>query len=165
MCSPTYLVAVVSFYTDPNSDIQDSYFSRSAAETDFETFLSASSKSSMVTGICSSSLERARISSGLRPWILLRIAIIDASLRAQKYKVHQSNQHHQFTYLEHAASFKGIVHPQMKICWKCTHPQSIQHIDEFVSSSEQILRNLALHHFLTNGSSAVNGCHQNPNSS
>ncbi len=37
-------------------------------------------------------------------------------------------------------------------------------VDEFVSSSEQILRNLALHHLLTNGSSAVNGCRQNDGS-
>ncbi len=39
-------------------------------------------------------------------------------------------------------------------------------IDEFVSSSEQICINVALHHLLTNGSSAVNGCRQNesPNS-
>ncbi len=22
--------------------------------------------------------------------------------------------------------FKGTVHPKMKICWKCTHPQAIQ---------------------------------------
>ncbi len=49
----------------------------------------------------------------------------------------------------------------MTICWKCTHPQAIEDVDEFVSSSEQILINLALHHMLTNGSSAVNGCHQN----
>lgn len=67
-------------YTDPNSAIQASYFSRSAADTDFDIFLSVRVKSSMVTGICSSSLDRARISSGLRPWIRRRIAIIDASL-------------------------------------------------------------------------------------
>ncbi len=35
----------------------------------------------------------------------------------------------------------------MKICWKITHPQAIQ--VEFVSSSEQIWRNVALHHLLT----------------
>ncbi len=42
------------------------------------------------------------------------------------------------------------------------HPQTIQD----VSSSEQIWRNVALHHCLSNGSSAVNGCRQNqsPNS-
>ncbi len=39
--------------------------------------------------------------------------------------------------------------------------KAIQDVDEFVSSSEQIWRNLALHHLLTNGSSAVNGCRQN----
>jgi len=33
---------------------------------------------------------------------------------------------------------------------KFTHPQAIQDVDEFVSSSEEIGRNLALHHFLTN---------------
>lgn len=67
-------------YTDPNSAIQPSYFSRSAAATDLEIFLSVRVKSSMVTGICSSSLDRARISSGLRPWMRRRIAIMDASL-------------------------------------------------------------------------------------
>ncbi len=35
---------------------------------------------------------------------------------------------------------------------------------EFNYSSEEIRRNLALHHLLTNGSSAVNGCRQSPNS-
>ncbi len=40
----------------------------------------------------------------------------------------------------------------------------IQDVDGFVSSSEQILRNLALHHLLINGSSAVNGCRQNDES-
>ncbi len=45
----------------------------------------------------------------------------------------------------------------MNICWKCTHPQAIQDENEFVSSSERIWRNLALHKLLTNGSSAVNG--------
>ncbi len=58
-------------------------------------------------------------------------------------------------------AFKEIVHSKIKICWKCTHPQAIQDVDEFVSSSEQIWRNLALHHLLSNGSSAVNGCRQN----
>ncbi len=31
---------------------------------------------------------------------------------------------------------KGIVHPKMNICWKCTHPQIIQDVDGFVSSSD-----------------------------
>ncbi len=60
-----------------------------------------------------------------------------------------------------------IVHPKMKICWKCTHTQAIQDLDEFVSSLEQIWRNVALHHLLvTSESYAVNGCRQNesPNS-
>ncbi len=48
----------------------------------------------------------------------------------------------------------------MKIYWKCTQPQAIKDIDEVVSSSEKIWRNLALHHLLTNGSCAVNGCRQ-----
>lgn len=47
-------------------------------------------------------------------------------------------------------SFCG--HPEMKICWECTHPQIIQDVDEFISLSEQIWRNLALHYLLTNGS-------------
>ncbi len=53
----------------------------------------------------------------------------------------------------------GIVHPKFKICQKCT-PFKFP----FVSSSEQIRRNVALHHLLTNRSSAVNGCHQNESS-
>ncbi len=53
------------------------------------------------------------------------------------------------------------VYPKIKMCWKRTHPQVIQDVDEFVS-----LENVALHHVLSNGSSAVNGCRQNesPNS-
>ncbi len=64
------------------------------------------------------------------------------------------------------ADLKVIVHTEFKIGWKCTLPQAIQEVDEFVSSSEQIWKNIALHHLLTNGSSAVNGCRQNesPNS-
>ncbi len=49
----------------------------------------------------------------------------------------------------------------MEICLKSTHSQAIQDVDEFISSSEQIWKNLALYHLLTNGSSAVNGCRQN----
>ncbi len=43
--------------------------------------------------------------------------------------------------------------------------ENVQVVDEFVSSSEEIWRNVALHHF-SNVSSAVNGCRQNesPNS-
>ncbi len=61
---------------------------------------------------------------------------------------------------------RNTIHPNLKICWKCTNPQTIQDVDECVSSSEYIWRNLALEHLLTNGSSAVNGCRQNesPNS-
>ncbi len=36
-----------------------------------------------------------------------------------------------------------------------THPQAIEDVDEFVTSSQQIWRNVALHHLLTNGSSAL----------
>ncbi len=45
--------------------------------------------------------------------------------------------------------------------WIVQPVYSIQDADEFVSSSEQIWRNVALHHLLTNGSSALNGCRQN----
>ncbi len=55
---------------------------------------------------------------------------------------------------------QGIVHPKMKICLKCTQSQAIQYVDEFVSSSEEIWRNFASYHLLTNESSAVNGCRQ-----
>ncbi len=42
----------------------------------------------------------------------------------------------------------------------------IQDVDVFVAQSEQIWKNVALHHLLTSGSSAVNVCRQNesPNS-
>ncbi len=46
----------------------------------------------------------------------------------------------------------------MKICWKFTHSQTIQDVDEFVSSSKQIWRNLALHHLLTNGLFLIQTC-------
>ncbi len=39
-------------------------------------------------------------------------------------------------------SVKGTVHPKMKMCWKCIQLQVIKDVDEFVSSSEQIQRNL-----------------------
>ncbi len=45
-------------------------------------------------------------------------------------------------------AFKGIVHPKMHISWKCAYPHVIQDVDEFVSSLEQIWRNLSLHHLL-----------------
>ncbi len=34
---------------------------------------------------------------------------------------------------------KKIGRSTIKICLKCTHPQAFQDVDEFVSSSEQIL--------------------------
>ncbi len=42
----------------------------------------------------------------------------------------------------------------MKVCWKCAHPQAIQDAGEFVSSLEQMWRNVALYHLLTSGSSS-----------
>ncbi len=45
--------------------------------------------------------------------------------------------------------FTGIVYPQyFCCCWKYTYHQAMQDVDEFVSSSEQIWRNV--HHLLTN---------------
>ncbi len=41
------------------------------------------------------------------------------------------------------------------------HIQAMQGVEEFVSSAEQIWKNLALHHLFTNWSSAVNWCRQN----
>ncbi len=34
--------------------------------------------------------------------------------------------------------FKVRIHPKIIICWKCPHPQAIQDVDDYVSSSEQI---------------------------
>ncbi len=53
---------------------------------------------------------------------------------------------------------KWIVDPKVKICWKCTHPQAIQDVDEFVSSSKQKQEKFSITSLT---SSAVNGCHQN----
>ncbi len=62
--------------------------------------------------------------------------------------------------------FLSYSSPKIEIYWKSTLSQAIQDVDEFVSSCEQIWRDLTLHPLLTNGSSAVNGCRQNesPNS-
>lgn len=78
-----YTDNLVAFFLqqDPNSSIHFSYFSKSAADTDLETFFSADSKSSMVVGMCISSREMLRISSGVRPSILRLIAIREASLQ------------------------------------------------------------------------------------
>lgn len=72
---------LIEIQADPNSTIHFSYFSKSAAETDLAIFLRANSKSPLVTGIWSSSLESARISSGLKPLMRRLIAIKDASLK------------------------------------------------------------------------------------
>ncbi len=53
----------------------------------------------------------------------------------------------------------------MNICWKCAHPQAIQDVDEFFYFIGIDLEKLALHHLLTNGSIAVNGCRQNASKS
>ncbi len=50
---------------------------------------------------------------------------------------------------------KGTVHSKMLISWKFNDPQAIQDVHE------QIWRDLALYHKLTNRSSAMNGCRQN----
>ncbi len=66
------------------------------------------------------------------------------------------------TYYLHSKCFQKLLFVEMfspSGHTKCT-------VDGFVPSSEQIWRNVAIHHLLTNGSSAVNGCRQNesPNS-
>ncbi len=57
-------------------------------------------------------------------------------------------------------AFQGIEGKKRYISRTFNYPQAVQDVD-LVSSWEQICRNLALHHLLCNGSSAVNGCHQN----
>lgn len=78
---------------EPNSAIHFSYFSRSAAETDLETFLRAVWKSSMVVGMCISSREMLRISSGVKPSIRRLMAIREASLQQidKTFKLVRSN--------------------------------------------------------------------------
>ncbi len=57
-------------------------------------------------------------------------------------------------------AFKGNYSPKNETLLKMCSPSGHQRC-RWVSSQEQIWRNLVLHHFLTNGSSAVNGCRQN----
>ncbi len=45
--------------------------------------------------------------------------------------------------------------------WKYTSSQAFQVVEEFLSSSEQIWRNWALHHLLTNTLQWMNRCRQN----
>ncbi len=56
--------------------------------------------------------------------------------------------------------------PENEILLKMDSFHIIQDADEFVSSSEQVWKKIALHHLLINGSSAMNGCRQieSPNS-
>ncbi len=61
----------------------------------------------------------------------------------------------QNTFWTESGKLKGMVHPKNE-----THLQAIQDVNKFVSSSEEIWGNSVLHHLLTNGSSAVNGCRQ-----
>ncbi len=61
----------------------------------------------------------------------------------------------------HISSVLNCTQDPLGCIKRIVHPKIIQDVDEFVSKSEQILWNLALHHLLTNGSSAVNGCRQN----
>ncbi len=57
-------------------------------------------------------------------------------------------------------------HPKNLNLLKMYSTLALQDVCMFVCSLEEIWRNVALHHLLTNGSSAVNGCRQNesPNS-
>ncbi len=64
----------------------------------------------------------------------------------------KAGSHQESVWCELLCFFKGIVHLKMKIYWTFC---------EILNISEQICRNLALHHLLINGSSAVNGCRQN----
>ncbi len=62
-------------------------------------------------------------------WFCLKMLFIDNSLYCYYFRPN-----------------KEIVHPKMKTYRKCSHPQAIQTVNEFVYSSEQIWRNVALHH-------------------
>ncbi len=70
--------------------------------------------------------------------------------KKKEKKTQYNNTYHSFT--RERTKFKGIVHLKM------TSLGAIQDVDEFVSSSKQFWRNLALHQLLTNKYSAVNGC-------
>ncbi len=56
-------------------------------------------------------------------------------------------------------SVKICLTPQKNLL-KCTHLQAIQDVDEFVLLDLEKV-SITVHHLLTNGSSAVNGCRQN----
>lgn len=72
---------------EPNSDIHERYFWMSPLETDLLHLEIASMKSGFVTGRSSSSLASCLICSGLRPAILRRIDIIDASLKCYNFNL------------------------------------------------------------------------------
>ncbi len=51
---------------------------------------------------------------------------------------------------------KGVVHPNMKTCWECVHPQAFQNVDAFVFWFHHFK------HFITcSPCSVVNGCRPN----
>ncbi len=74
---------------------------------------------------------------------------------------HGTSKHLKCFWNELLKSSPRIAENLLKFYSPSGHPK-----DEFESSEEQIWRYVALHHLLTNGSSAVNGCRQNesPNS-
>ncbi len=55
---------------------------------------------------------------------------------------------------------KGIVQPKMQFYCKCVPSRAILDVDELFVHGH-IWRNEVLHHLLSNGCSAVNGCRQN----
>ncbi len=78
----------------------------------------------------------------------------------QEHKAISVSSHHSNKLLSHngyaisspiglflCTCLKGVVHPKKKEIADCTQLQAIQDVDEFVSSSEHIRRNVALQYF------------------
>ncbi len=82
-----------------------------------------------------------------------------------KNMVHNMNINKITFYLDILIPFLILMNFLLSFCFEIVHTiYSPSGHPRWVSSSKQIWRNLALHHFLTNGSSALNGCHQNESS-
>ena len=120
----------------------------SSADTDLETFFNATSKSFALTGNSSSSFGICRISSGERPSIRRRIAIIEASLsRKRRTYLFFSNEISTFKVPAHARDVSAAITVHVL--------RNFLHIDVVVSSHaaqidlEQSLATLSYRRYVT----------------
>ncbi len=71
------------------------------------------------------------------------VVSVDLRLTVVKEIIKQNKKKHVFVYANKRSTktafslsfLKGIIQQKIQMCWKCVHPQVIQDVDEFVSSS------------------------------